>query len=199
MRKTVIIFLTALLPIFNFSQEKELFDLIITDENAVPDLLPEKMMFSQRILWGKKGILRKTGLAPLNLKNREKELKLRQSIVKTQQVMEYLTLGSMITQVIIGDRYYGGDDSFHKAYKTVGTITNVSYFTTSALTLFSPPPVTSKKTKGFSSGANKFFSNIHFAAMILNNVVDDNNKKAHKAAVYTAFATYFTAEIVFKF
>ena len=199
MKVNFLLILLLLLPLGIQSQQKELFDLIITDENAVPDLLPEKMMFSQRILWGKKGILRKTGLAPLNLKSREKELKLRQSIVKTQQVMEYITLGSMITQVIIGDRYYGGYDSFHKAYKTVGTITNVSYFTTSALTLFSPPPVISKKTKGFSSGANKFFSNIHFAAMILTNVVDDNNKKAHKAAVYTAFATYLTAEIVFKF
>ena len=38
------------------SQEKELFDLIITDENATPELLPEKMIFTQRIFWGEKGL-----------------------------------------------------------------------------------------------------------------------------------------------
>ena len=33
--------------------------------------------------------------------------------------------------------------------------------------------------------------------MILTNVVADDNKKAHKAAAYTAFASYATAVIVF--
>ena len=85
MKKIIIIFLIALFPIFNFSQEKELFDLIIADENATPELLPERMIFTQRIFWGENGILRKTGIAPLNLKNREKELKLRRSFLKTHQ------------------------------------------------------------------------------------------------------------------
>ena len=199
MKVNFILFLLVLLPLNTLSQQKELFDLIITDENATPELLPEKMMFTQRIFWGEKGILRKTGIAPLNYKNREKELKLRKSILKTQQVLEYATLGAMIAQVIVGDKYYRGDNSFYKAHKTVGTIANASYFTGAALSLFSPPPIISKKTKGFNSRANKFFSTIHFTAMILTNVVDDDNKKAHKAAVYTAFASYATAEIVFKF
>ena len=54
MKKIIIIFLIALFPIFNFSQEKELFDLIIADENATPELLPERMIFTQRIFWGEK-------------------------------------------------------------------------------------------------------------------------------------------------
>ena len=60
----------------NFSQEKELFDLIITDENATPELLPDRIIFTQKIFWGENGILRKTGIAPLNLENREKEFRL---------------------------------------------------------------------------------------------------------------------------
>ena len=75
MKINFIIFLIALLPMSSFSQEKELFDLIIADENATPQLLPERMIFTQRIFWGEKGLLRKTGISPLNLKNREKELK----------------------------------------------------------------------------------------------------------------------------
>ena len=39
----------------------------------------------------------------------------------------------------------------------------------------------------------------HFTAMVLTNVVADDNKKAHRAAAYTAFASYATAVIVFKF
>ena len=72
MKINFIILLIALLPMSSFSQEKELFDLIITDENATPQLLPERMIFTQRIFWGEKGLLRKTGISPLNLKNREK-------------------------------------------------------------------------------------------------------------------------------
>ena len=106
MKKIIIIFLIALFPIFNFSQEKELFDLIIADENATPELLPERMIFTQRIFWGENGILRKTGIAPLNLKNREKELKLRRSFLKTHQILGYATLGTMVAQGIIGGKLY---------------------------------------------------------------------------------------------
>ena len=76
MKNIILLFLISIIPLTIFSQEKELFDLIITDENATPDLLPKRMIFTQRIFWGEKGILRKTGISPLNLKNREKELKL---------------------------------------------------------------------------------------------------------------------------
>ena len=72
MKKKIIIFLLALSPILSCSQEKELFDLIISDENATPELLPERMVFTQRIFWGEKGLLRKTGIAPLNLKIEKK-------------------------------------------------------------------------------------------------------------------------------
>jgi hypothetical protein len=48
----IIIFFSLLLSTENFSQEKELFDLIITDENATPDLLPEKIIFKQKNILG---------------------------------------------------------------------------------------------------------------------------------------------------
>ncbi len=47
--------------------------------------------------------------------------------------------------------------------------------------------------------AHKILANIHFSAMVITNVVADDNRKAHKAAAYTAFASYATAVIVFKF
>jgi hypothetical protein len=186
------------------SQEKELFDLIITDENATPDLLPERMIFTQRIFWGEKGLLRKTGIAPLNLENREKELQLRRKMLKAHQIIGYTTLAAMVAQGLIGGKLYNstGDsyNSLYKTHKNMSKVVNAGYFTGAALSLFSPPPLINKKTKGFSSiKAHRFLSNIHFSAMIITNVVADSNKKSHKAAAYTAFASYATAVIVFKF
>ena len=200
----IIIVFSLLISSENFSQEKELFDLIITDENATPDLLPERIIFTQKIFWGENGILRKTGIAPLNLENREKELKLRRSLLKTHQILGYFTLGAMVAQGFIGGELYNatGDryNSLYKTHKNMSKVVNAGYFTGAALSLFSPPPLVNKKTKGFSSiKAHRFLSNIHFSAMVITNMVSDSNKKSHKAAAYTAFASYATAVIVFKF
>ena len=201
--KIVIVF-SLLISSESYSQEKELFDLIITDENATPDLLPERIIFTQKIFWGENGILRKTGIAPLNLENREKELNLRRSMLKTHQILGYFTLGAMVAQGFIGGELYNatGDryNSLYKTHKNMSKVVNAGYFTGAALSLFSPPPLVNKKTKGFSSiKAHRFLSNIHFSAMVITNMVSDSNKKAHKAAAYTAFASYATAVIVFKF
>jgi len=200
----IIIFFFLLVSTGNFSQEKELFDLIITDENATPELLPERIIFTQKIFWGENGILRKTGIAPLNLENREKELKLRRTMLKTQQILGYFTLGAIVAQGFIGGELYNatGDryNSLYKTHKNMSKVVNAGYFTGAALSLFSPPPLVNKKTKGFSSiKAHRFLSNIHFSAMVITNMVSDSNKKSHKAAAYTAFASYATAVIVFKF
>ncbi len=196
----ILFFISLLFTYNSVSQEKELFDLIITDENATPELLPERMIFTQRIFWGEKGILRKTGIAPLNLENREKELVIRRKMLKAHQIIGYTTLAAMVAQGIIGGQLYNGDYSLYKTHKNMAKVVNAGYFTGAALSLFSPPPLVNKKTKGFSSiKAHRFLSNIHFSAMVVTNVVADSNKKAHKAAAYTAFASYATAVIVFKF
>ena len=106
----------------------------------------------------------------------------------------------MVAQGFIGGKLYNGDYSLYKTHKNMAKVVNATYFTGAALSLFSPPPLTNKKTKGFSSiKAHRFLSNIHFSAMIITNMVSDSNKKAHKAAAYTAFASYATAVVVFKF
>jgi len=202
--KIIAVFYALFFCLNSNSQEKELFDLIITDENATPDLLPERMIFTQRIFWGEKGLLRKTGITPLTLENREKELQLRRKMLKAHQIIGYTTLAAMLAQGFLGGKLYNatGDkyNSLYKTHKNMSKVVNVGYFTGAALSLFSPPPLINKKTKGFSSiKAHRFLSNIHFSAMIITNVVADSNKKSHKAAAYTAFASYATAVIVFKF
>ena len=52
-----------------------LFDDISSDQKN-QELLPSSMIFTQRLLWGEKGLMRSTKVLPLNLENREKELKI---------------------------------------------------------------------------------------------------------------------------
>ena len=125
-------------------------------------------------------------------------------MLKTHQILGYFTLGAMVAQGFIGGELYnatgGRYNSLYKTHKNMSKVVNAGYFTGAALSLFSPPPLVNKKTKGFSSiKAHRFLSNIHFSAMVITNMVSDSNKKAHKAAAYTAFASYATAVIVFKF
>ena len=184
----------------NYSQEKEdLFSLISEEQNQI-ELLPERMVFTQSLLWGKNGLFRKTGISPLNIENREKELKIRKTMLTAHQVLGYVTLVSMVAQGIIGGKLYNGQDDLYNTHKTMGNIVNVGYFTGAGLSLFAPPPLINKKVKGFNSiKAHKILATIHFSSMVATNYYKDKNKKNHKAAAYTAFASYATAVLVIKF
>ncbi|MAU54872.1 MAG: hypothetical protein CBD98_000460 [Flavobacteriaceae bacterium TMED238] len=200
MKSNYIILFVFLICSFSFSQEKDdLFNMIEQEEKKI-ELLPEKMIFTQSLLWGKKGLFRKTGISPLNLENRQKELKIRKTMLTTHQAIGYLTLASMIAQGIIGGKLYNGDESLRSTHNTMGKVVNIGYFTGAGLSLFSPPPLINKKVKGFNSiKAHKILATVHFSAMIATNYYKDKNKSNHKAAAYTAFASYATAVLVIKF
>ena len=167
----------------NYSQEKEdLFSLISEEQNQI-ELLPERMVFTQSLLWGKNGLFRKTGISDLNIENREKELRIRKNMLNAHQVIGYITLASMVAQGIIGGKLYNGDESLRNTHKTMGNIVNVGYFTGAGLSLFAPPPLINKKVKGFNSiKAHKILATIHFSAMVATNHFKDRNKNTHKAA-----------------
>lgn len=200
MKLKTLLFTVFLISTFSFSQEKDdLFNMIEQEEKKI-ELLPEKMIFTQSLLWGKKGLFRKTGISPLNLENRQKELKIRKTMLTTHQAIGYLTLASMIAQGIIGGKLYNGDESLRSTHNTMGKVVNIGYFTGAGLSLFSPPPLINKKVKGFNSiKAHKILATVHFSAMIATNYYKDKNKSNHKAAAYTAFASYATAVLVIKF
>ena len=199
MKNILFIFILFSISI-NYSQEKEdLFNLISEEQNQI-ELLPERMVFTQSIFWGKNGLFRKTGISDLNLENREKELRIRKNMLNAHQVIGYITLASMVAQGIIGGKLYNGDESLRNTHKTMGNIVNIGYFTGAGLSLFAPPPLINKKVKGFNSiKAHKILATIHFSAMVATNHFKDRNKDTHKAAAYTAFASYATAVLVIKF
>lgn len=163
-------------------------------------LLPQKMIFTQSLLWGKNGLFRKTGISKLSLEQREKELKVRNVMLKSHQIIGYLTLVGMVAQGIMGGKLYNGDYDLYNAHKTLGKWVTASYFTGAGLSLFAPPLLVRKKLKGFNSiKAHKWLAYIHFSGMIATNAWSKEDRDWHKYAAYTTFASYATAVLVFKF
>ena len=194
------LFYLILIPFSVISQELDLFNQIETDELKKSKLLPDKMVFTQRFLWGEKGLARVLKISTLNIKNRERELKLRRAMLKTHQYIGFITLGGMIYQGILGGKLYNGDYSVYDKHKKIGELSTIAYFTGAGLSLFAPPPLINKKIKGFNSiKAHKILAMIHFPAMVSTTIFKNKNKKIHKYSAYTAFASYATAVIVFKF
>ena len=183
------------------SQDSELlFDSLRSDTNAEINLLPERIFFSQKVLWGKKGLFRLTGISKLSAEGRQKEIKLRRFMLKSHQVIGYATFAGMIAQGVIGGRLYNGEYGLYKTHKNLGNVVTASYFTGAALSLFAPPPLVNKKVKGLNSiKAHKILASLHFPAMVTTKVLSDKDADAHKIAAYTAVISYATAIIVFKF
>lgn len=185
-----------------FAQERDaLLEGLFEDEMSIEQqVLPQKMIFTQSVLWGKNGLFRKTGISKLSIAQRQKELKVRNVMLKTHQIIGYLTLAGMVAQGIMGGRLYNGDYELYDAHKTMGEWVTASYFTGAGLSLFAPPPLVRKKTKGFNSiKAHKWLAYIHFSGMIATNAWSKEDRDWHKYAAYTTFASYATAVLVFKF
>ncbi|CAI8235860.1 MAG: Uncharacterised protein [Flavobacteriaceae bacterium] len=185
-----------------FAQERDaLLEGLFEDEMSIEQqVLPQKMIFTQSVLWGKNGLFRKIGISKLSIAQRQKELKVRNVMLKTHQIIGYLTLAGMVAQGIMGGRLYNGDYELYDAHKTMGEWVTASYFTGAGLSLFAPPPLVRKKTKGFNSiKAHKWLAYIHFSGMIATNAWSKEDRDWHKYAAYTTFASYATAVLVFKF
>ena len=178
----------------NAQSEEDLFSMIVEKDKSELPLLPERMVFTQRFLWGNKGLLRQSKIVPLSRQMREKELKVRRIMLKTHQVIGYTTLLAMIAQGFIGGKLYNGDNSLYDTHKTMGKIVNIGYFSGAGLSLFAPPPLINKKVRGLNSiKAHKIL------AMLSTNYFSDRDRGAHKASAYTLFGSYTAAVLVFKF
>ena len=188
-------------PTLSFSQGEDLFNSLRQETTKDESLLPNRMIFTQRALWGNNGLLRKAGIFPLNVELREKELKLRRSMLKIHQVIGYLTLAGMVTQGFLGGKLYNNwERGLYNTHKTVGNLTSISYFTGAGLSLFAPPPLINKKTKGLSSiKAHKYLASVHFSAMLATNIFKNRNQQIHKISAYTAVGSFAAAVLVFNF
>ncbi|MEC7124776.1 MAG: hypothetical protein VXW16_02770 [Bacteroidota bacterium] len=197
-----IIFFTFFIFQLTAAQDRDsLFESLFEEEMRMDEqLLPQKMIFTQSLLWGKSGLFRKTGISKLSVKQREKELKVRNVMLKSHQILGYLTLGGMVAQGIMGGKLYNGEYELYETHKKLGRWVTASYFTGAGLSLFAPPPLIRNRVKGLNSiKAHKLLAYVHFSGMIATNAWSKEDRDWHKYAAYTTFVSYATAVLVFKF
>ncbi len=172
----------------------------LSDSTTTEPLLPRKMIFTQRIFWGPKGLLRTMNLAPLTPEGRAKELKIRRTMLVAHQIGGFVTLAGFVAQGILGGKLYNAKgqeyvDLKHWHERTAGII-NVTYGTTLALSLTTPPPIVGAR-RGFTTiKLHKYLAVLHLTGMIATNVlagmIDQHPdlKPIHRAAAYTTFGAY---------
>ncbi|ARK09973.1 hypothetical protein [Fibrivirga algicola] len=181
----------------------------LTDSIPSAPLLPDHMLISQRLFWGKNGLMRITNASPLTAEGRSHELKIRRTMLKLHQIGGFVTLAGFVAQGIIGSQLYKAGASDYRRLKdlheSMATAINISYATTALLSLTSPPPAVGQRRGLSTIKLHKYLAIVHMAGMIATNIlagqISENAalKPYHRAAAYTTFGAFATAIIVLKF
>lgn len=206
MRVLLLLLCAICISVDSYSQD-DLLNELMQNQDSAAELLPKKMLVTQRIFWGEKGLLRT--VSPLNLQNREKELKLRRSMLIAHQVMGFVTLGGMVGQGILGSQLYKATGTrageLSSIHKNLSLAVNVTYSTTAFMSLFTPPPLINRDKKLSAIRIHKWLSLVHMSGMIATNILGNKSKTDakfrpyHRAAALTTFASFAAAVITIKF
>ncbi len=188
------------------AQQDSLLTLLESGQDTTISLLPERMMPTQRLLWGKRGLFRITGISPLTPKTRERELRMRRRMLTTHQILGYATLGGMIAQGIVGQKVYSGDFNLIKTHKNLAIAVYAGYVTTASLSLFAPPKMLSRvKESNSSIKWHKRLAVVHMTAMlgtfIFGELASKNEryKSVHRIAALTAVSAFTASMVVMTF
>jgi hypothetical protein len=201
--------LPAFLMFFSFSsvsaQDTDLLKQLQQEEKKDTALLPPKIIFTQRIFWGEKGLFRSWGWAPLTVDQRKKEMQTRRFMLKAHQVLGFVTLGGMVAQGIVGSQLYNGKSDLKDTHEALATGINITYSMGALMSLFAPPPLVNRDKGLTSLRMHKWLAVVHMSGMIATNILAgqiDNNpdlKPIHRAVAFTTFAAYTAAVVVIKF
>jgi hypothetical protein len=174
-------------------------------------LLPDKIIFTQRIFWGEKGLMRNFNAFELTPEKRQAELKVRRTMLVMHQIMGMVTLGGMVAEGIVGAKLYNQqqngtfDHNLKQTHEAIATAVNITYFSTAALSLFAPPKMLNER-KGYSSiKLHRGLAIVHLSAMIATNILagmlesNPDLKPYHRACAFTAFGAFAASMIVIKF
>jgi len=174
-------------------------------------LLPDKIIFTQRLLWGEKGLMRSFNAFELTPEKRQHELKVRRAMLVAHQIMGFATLGGMIAQGFVGAKLYNQeqngnfDQNLKDTHEALASAVEIGYFTTASMSLFAPPKMLNER-KGYSSiKLHKALAMVHFTGMVTTMILAgqlENNpdlKRYHRAAAYTTFGAFAASMIVIKF
>ena len=200
---------TTIAPVTSGADEATDLLTSLTDSAETQPLLPHKMIFTQRVFWGPKGLLRTMKIAPLTPEGRIRELKVRRTMLVAHQIGGFITLAGFVAQGLLGAKLYNAQGQEYvdtkRWHERSATLINVTYGTTLALSLTTPPPVVGAK-KGFTSiKLHKYLAIVHLTGMVATNVlaglIDEhyNLKPYHRAAAYTTFGAYAASIIALTF
>ncbi len=183
-------------------------DLLGELESTVTDtvkLLPDHFIFTQRIMWGEKGLMRNFKTFELSPEERQSELKIRRGMLVAHQIGGFTTLGLMVAQGFVGSSLYNGDTSKKDVHEALAAGINIGYFTTASLSLFAPPKMLDER-KGYSSiKLHKLLAIVHLSGMIATDILaaqlesNPDLKPYHRAAAFTTFGAFAASMIVIKF
>jgi hypothetical protein len=173
-----------------------------------PRLLPEKISFMEKGLWGENGLFRTLGIAaPLTPESRKSELSLRRTMLTAHQIGGFVTLGSMITAAYFGQKIIDGDRGYVTNHKIFVTTTIISYSATGLLAVLSPPPMI-RRDEASTTTLHKTLAWIHFTGMILTPILgsmiskrgtDSQVAHFHQISAYTTTAALAASLIVITF
>ncbi len=175
-----------------------------------PRLLPERMSFLERGLWGEEGILRTWGIAsPLTPEVRKSELSLRRTMLTIHQIGGFVTLGLMGATVYFGqralDRSDRRDRDLHQSF-VMATI--ASYSLTALLAVLSPPPLI-RRDETSTTTIHKTLAWVHAAGMIVTPILGAvlnrrsssfrDRAHVHQIAAYLTTTVFAASMIVITF
>ncbi len=197
----------TLLPVVDSATSALLANL--TDNTEQQPLLPDRMIFTERVLWGQKGLFRLTNMAPLTTEGRTHELKIRRTMLVAHQIGGFVTLAGFVVQGLLGAKLYNAQGQDYvdtkRWHERSATFINVSYGTTLLLSLTPPPPVIGSK-RGFTwIKVHKYLAVVHLAGMIATNVLankiqsDFSLKPYHRAVAYGTFGAYAASVLALTF
>lgn len=200
---------TVIAPTTTDASANDLLAGLADTTKAEGDLLPHKMIFTQRAFWGPHGLLRSMKIAPLTSEGRVHELKVRRTMLVAHQIGGFITLAGFVAQGILGAKLYNakGQDyvDTKKWHERSATFINVTYGTTLALSLTAPPPIVGTR-KGFTSiKLHKYLAIVHLTGMVATNILAhmiENNpdlKPYHRASAYTTFGAYAASILALTF
>jgi len=201
----VFVSLFSLFSVQTFAQNDTIRENKKESIEEVQKLLPEKYLITQKILWGRKGLMRNFTKFELTQDSRNFEQDLREKMFKAHRYIGYATLAGMVAQGIVGERLYRGHSELKDVHEGLAAAVNIGYFTSAGFALFAPPRL-NYKTSGFSTfKLHKYLAVIHLSSMIATNVLSgmlENNPKLkpyHRGTAYIAYGSFFASMIVIHF
>ncbi len=210
MKKIALFLVSIILFTSIHAQTDSLLNSLQSSTSTQQDILPKKMLFTQRWAWGEHGFLRSN--KTITPEVRLDDMKIRRKMLIAHQIGGILTLGGFVGQAIVGPKLYNTpktDPNYRNLKDThdlLAVTVNTTYSFTALMALFAPPPMVNRD-KGLSAiRLHKWLAVVHLAGMLATNILAaqiDGNQNSnllpyHRAAAYTTFASYAAAMIVIK-